>query len=153
MDLNGDGKISCEEWLEWMNNRMNTIKEIVNEKVKVKIKKTLENFFYTVGLGGFVKEREFKFLLKNAMVFFACIAGFSKMHPTASSEVKKDDFEAWAQSVNLRNISFKEIDKHKKGKIFLDEFAQYMVDEIAKDSELFDEFMMASGGKTLKNSS
>jgi len=43
MDANGDGKISCEEWLDWMNNRMSTIKEIVNEKVKGKIKKTLEN--------------------------------------------------------------------------------------------------------------
>jgi len=77
-----------------------------------------------VGLGGFVKERDFKTLIKKAMVFFACIAGFSKMHPTATNEVKKDDFEAWAQSVNLRNISFREIDKRQVGKIYLDEFAQ-----------------------------
>lgn len=58
------------------------------------------------------------------MVFFACIASFSKMHPTVTNEVKKDDFESWAESVKLRNVSFKEIDKKKSGKIFLDEFAQ-----------------------------
>lgn len=151
MDANGDGKISVEEWLDWMNSRMENIKMIVNEKVKTKIKKTLEIYFYSVGLGGFVKERDFQKLLKMAMIFFACIAGFSKMHPSASNEVKKDDFEAWSDKVNLRNISFSEMDKNRSGKIFLDEFAQYMSTEISKDSDLFDQFMQASHGKSLKN--